>query len=46
MRAAGEWRGYKSVFSGSELDSARSFSNSVLYTKPKPSCTIEAIARA
>jgi hypothetical protein len=46
MCAAGEWGGHKSVFSGSELDSACSLSKSVLYTKAKLSCTIEAIACA
>lgn len=45
MRIAGERGGHQSVFSGSELDSACSLSNAVLYTKPKPPCTIEAIAR-
>lgn len=46
MCAAGEWGGHKSVFSGSELHSACSLSNSVLYTKTKLPRTIEAIAYA
>jgi hypothetical protein len=46
MRAAGEWGGYKSIFSGRELGSACSLSNSILYTEAKLPHTIEAISRA